>query len=116
MEERKPTTLVLECDSGSRYAKRERIRDLLSLTEDHAVDLGVVVERRSRESVRKALGLAVDGNKDDVARAVAHRIPSLRRQMPKERQQWDGERYAMAIFTAAALALCWRQRHLLDCA
>jgi hypothetical protein len=112
LEKHGPTLLVLEDEADLRYPKKQRIRDLLELMEGHAVQHGVAVARRGRDDLRRALGLKADATKQEVAKRVARRLPSLWRQLPRAKQCWDAERYSMSIFVAAALALSQQESEL----
>jgi len=112
IEKHLPHIIVLENHLRSRYHKRKRIAELLSLMEEHAREGGLGVVKYSREEVREALGLPENGNKDEVAAKVAGRLRMLRRQVPRKKEVWDAERYGMSIFTAAGLGLTHLSRAL----
>jgi hypothetical protein len=105
LDEFRPVALVIEDHRAHGARRNGRVRELLDLIDELAAERGVTVARYGLRDVRVGLGLPPRANKDAAAAAVATRIPALAPRLPKPKRIWETEAHAMAMFSAAALAL-----------
>lgn len=105
IEECRPNALVLEDPHAPGSRKRKRSIALFALLSELATDSDIGVAVYGPRDLRATFGISARANKDQLAAAVAKRTPLLTRRLPKRRQLWESEKYAMSMFTAFALAL-----------
>ena len=105
INEFQPTALVIEDHRAAGARRSARICELLDLIAELGGERGLDVARCGILEVRASLGLPPRANKDAIAAEVARRLPVLAPRLPRPKRIWVTEAHAMAIFTAAALAL-----------
>ncbi len=105
IDEFRPVALVIEDHRATGARRSHRISVLLDLIAELGAERGLQVSRHGLKDVRVHLDLAPRANKDDIAAAVAKRLPVLAPRLPKRKRIWETEAHVMAIFTAAGLAL-----------
>src|SRR3989304_4743001 len=88
--------LVIEDCAAQGSKRRKRVKELLALLTDLAVDHGMGIVRYGPRDVRATFSLPPRANKDQVAKAVAERLPALAPRLPKIKRLWETERYVMA--------------------
>lgn len=101
----KPTVLAIEDHHAPGAAKRERVKELLALLEEHAIDCGLGVVKYGPRAIRLSLELSPRATKIKLAAAVSARLRVLTNRTPGDKFCWEAEAYAMPIFVASALAL-----------
>jgi Holliday junction resolvasome RuvABC endonuclease subunit len=100
-----PQTVVLETFEGDGSLRCPRIRELcqaiVRLVADHGHDLAIYTREEVRETFRE------DGaiTRNEVAQAVARKVPALSRRLPPPRKAYESEDKRLSIFTAAALVI-----------
>lgn len=110
LEKFAPKTLVLELIGAPSCRRKQRIRDLVAELALLADELGHGLAFYQRSDIWACLQLRDLSNKNDMAEAVALRLPATAPRLPKPRQIWESERHAMAMFVAAGLALAHHSR------
>lgn len=100
-----PQAVVLEDFEGRESRRHHRIRGLCRSIQTVAVDRGHGVAVYSRDDVRETFADEGAATRDDIAAAVARRVPALRHRLPPPRTAYDSEDKRLAIFNAAALVL-----------
>ncbi|NWG53217.1 MAG: hypothetical protein HXY28_05815 [Hydrogenophilaceae bacterium] len=101
----RPVALVIEDHRAPGARRGARVGELLDLLAELGTERAIAVARYGFNEVRTALGLSPRANKDGIAAAVAQRLPALAPRLPKPKRFWEPEAHAMAVFSAAALAL-----------
>ncbi len=110
IEEHRPIALTIEDYRAPGSKKRKRVRELLDLLTEHAIDSGIGVAKYGPKDIRISLGLNPMANKLALAKEIAKRVPLLKPRTPKQVHIWQNEVYAMPISVAAALALTHQSR------
>jgi hypothetical protein len=103
IDEFRPHAFVLEDRASRRTNWTSMVTGVL---EHEAKKRRISVVSISRVNVRKAF-VGRDGNKYEIASALAQQIPTLASKLPPKRKCWESEDYRMSIFDAAALAVAY---------
>ena len=105
-----PKVVVLEQTDSPSCRRKPHFRALISKIAGTAKRLGCEVALYDRVAIADCLDLERRAIKDVQARAIAKRLPAIAHCLPKPRRIWESEKHAMAMFTAAGLALAHFQR------
>lgn len=105
LERHRPDRVVLERSALPPSGRGSRRADLLRAATELAEELRVRVKAYGRPEVRLGLQLAPDATREDVAQAVAARLPEIAHMLPPKRRAWDSLDRRLALFSAAAIAL-----------
>jgi hypothetical protein len=107
----RPSVLVVEDVRDKSCKRSEEAGTFINRLGRAAKHEGIGVVRVSRLEVLTAFTRMGAHNKDDIAAAIAKLMPELAPRLPRRRRIWENERYSMAIFEAAALALTYFARN-----
>lgn len=105
-----PQALVLEAYEGPGTKRCERIKQLSASIFALAADRGHHVEVYPRNEVQETFAEEPAATRDEVAAAVAKRVPALAVRLPRPRRSFDSEDKRLAIFSAAALVLTFYRK------
>lgn len=104
-----PDTLVLE--RFGEDTNRDRVANLNDQLASIAAGRGVEVVQLHRDEIKGVFGQMGSKTKFGIAKTIADWLPELAPHMPRYRVPWRSEDHSMAIFEAAALALCYYYIH-----
>jgi len=104
-ERLEPETVVLEAFEKRNSARADRIARLCRAVVAMANDRGVEFAIYTRRDIEAAFAEVGARTRQEIAEAVARRLPALHPRLPCKRKAWDGEDRRMALFNAAALVL-----------
>ena len=105
-----PAVMVVENTQDPRSRRSKRVSDLIEKMARLAKEKSVPVVRYPRNDVLAIFHRVGARNKDDIAAAIAKKLPELAPRVPPRRRIWESEHYNMAIFEAAALGLTYFAR------
>lgn len=98
-----PDVLAIESFEGAGTARATRIVELCRNVVSLVGTQGIEVEAYTRAEIRSAFPGA--SGRQEIAMAVAERLPAIELRLPKKRALWESEKPNMALFNAAAVAL-----------
>lgn len=107
LETHHPHVLALEDWSAEGSRRSARIRRLCRSIELLARSRGVEVCRYPRSAIRQCFESFGAKTRYETAQAIAKHVSAFARLLPKKRKLWESEVAAMALFSAAALALAF---------
>ena len=100
-----PSTLVLEAFEGPEAHRGERIQMLAKEMRGAAAVRDIATYVYHRADIGRTLLSNSPATRQDIANAVAKRLPFLEPQLPKARRLWTSEDARQPLFDAVALAL-----------
>jgi len=105
LEKYRPKTLVIEAFDDARSKRHDRVkalcRDVIRDAKARKIETRVV----SRDRIAAALGAPSYSSREQIAEIVAGLVDALQPELPRHRQVWEGERWGLAMFSAAACVL-----------
>lgn len=99
----RPDILLLMERAKERSSPSDRVLELRALIEKMAINLGLPVQRYSRDEIRKTFTCSGSLSRYHMAQELSKDIPALSEQLPPPRKVWDPEDPRMHIFDAAGL-------------
>lgn len=102
-----PSVVVLQnCSDQSMRCSRRAIV-LIAKVKKLANSKKVKVRQFSRTEIRKTFAPYGARNKDEIARAIAERLPEFAPRVPPYRKVWMSEDYRMGLFDALSLVVTY---------
>jgi Holliday junction resolvasome RuvABC endonuclease subunit len=107
-----PSIVVMQHCHGPFMHCSERVKRQVAKIMALAKRKGMGVWCYSRTDVRNCFAYYGSVNKDEIARAIAERLPEFQSRVPPLRSPWMKEDYHMGMFDAVALATTyyWNER------
>jgi len=105
IEQYQPSMIVVEDYAGKGSRRCQRIQGLINDISKLVLKRKIRVRSFSRAKVKQAFSESGALTKQEIAIAIASRLPELAPRLPRFRKPWMSEDYRMSIFDSAALAL-----------
>jgi len=105
----RPDVIIVEDYGGKASRRQPRVQELIDQIVKLAADQRMASCSVSRSAVRNAFARSGAFTKQQIAVAIAERLPQLAAHLPRPRRIWESEDRRMAIFDAASFALAFYQ-------